>query len=101
MAVVPSSGKDREAMERPKHPLNENNPMKGPTPRQGGGGTWWILVVILLVAAGLFWALGRSNRDATEVGPMGSSPSTEVAPADQVDNTLRTEPQFRDGGTGN
>ena len=65
---------------------NTNNPVKGPTPRQGNA--WWILVIILLVLAGIFFAVGRSNDDAS--GTPSNSPAASATPRDQISNTART-----------
>ncbi len=70
---------------------NTNNPVKGPTPRQGNA--WWVFVVILLVLAGIFFAIGRSDNSSTEAP--AASPASEVAPRDQITNTMRTGAEER------
>lgn len=68
-----------------------DNPMKGPTPRQGNA--WWIFVIILLVLAGIFFAVGRSGNGSGEA-PV-SSPASQAVPRDQITNTMRAGDEER------
>lgn len=71
---------------------NSNNPVKDATPRQGN--SWWIIVIILLIAGGIFWALGRSDRDAVETAPVGApTGAVHTARPDQIQNTVEADDQ--------
>jgi hypothetical protein len=67
----------------------ETNPVKGRTPREGSN--WWMLVLVLVLAAGIFWALGRSNDDGRDAGPVSAPADTRVAEPDRTDVDLDDE----------
>jgi hypothetical protein len=76
--------------------MNERSSDRG-HPERWPRGQWWILLLVMVVAAGIFLTLGRTQRDTTAAPPNVDPSAPNVAPPDQIDNTVRADGWDRRG----